>query len=211
MTTGALTGMTTSNVTTSGGNLRGDIAPAVTNIPFPVKMVSFTGKNNGSTNELNWITATEQNNKDFTIERSEDLRSWSVIGTQLSKAVNGNSSERLSYAYTDKAPHAGMEYYRLKQTDRDGKVTYSTYIAVNSNAGVNVKIYPNPASGTINVSGVAKDNTIRITDVTGKVVIEQKVESNLATINLGSLSTNMYMLQVVENGKIVLTQKIVKK
>lgn len=211
MTTGALTGMTASNVTTSGGNLRGDIAPAATNIPFPVKMVSFTGKNNGSTNELNWITATEQNNKDFTIERSEDLRSWSVIGTQLSKAVNGNSSERLSYAYTDKAPHAGMEYYRLKQTDRDGKVTYSTYIAVNSNAGANVKIYPNPASGTINISGVAKDNTIRITDVIGKVVIEQKAESNLATINLGSLSTNMYMLQVVENGKIVLTQKIVKK
>jgi hypothetical protein len=211
MTTGALTGMTMSNVTTSGGNLRGDIAPAVTNIPFPITMVSFTGKNNGSANELNWITATEQNNKDFTIERSEDLHSWSAIGTELSKAVNGNSSERLSYSFADKAPHAGMEYYRLKQTDRDGKITYSKYVAIQSKTGAEVKIYPNPAYDKVTISGVTTGNTIRVADVTGKVVIEQKAEGNLATVNLGNLSTNMYILQVVENGKVVHSQKIVKK
>jgi hypothetical protein len=211
MTTGALTGMTMSNVTTSGGNLRGDIAPAATNIPFPIKMVSFTGRNNGTANELTWITATEQNNKDFSIERSEDLRNWNAIGSQLSKGQNGNSSEKLTYNFTDKSPSAGMEYYRLKQTDRDGKVTYSTYIAVNSNAGVNVKIYPNPATETINISGVTQGDIIRVADITGKVVLEQKAENSLAVINLGSLSNNMYFIQVVNNGNVVLTQKIVKK
>jgi hypothetical protein len=211
MTTGALTGMTTSNITTSGGNLRGDLAPAVTNIPFPVKLMSFNGRNNGTTNELTWITATEQNNKDFSIERSEDSKNWRAIGSQLSKAQNGNSNEKLTYTFTDKSPNAGMEYYRLKQTDRDGKVTYSTYISVNSNAGLNVKIYPNPATETINISGVTQGDVIRVADITGKVVLEQKAENNLAIINLGNLSTDMYFIQVVSNGNIVHTQKVIKK
>jgi hypothetical protein len=212
LTTGALSGMTLSNVSTSGGNLRGDLASAITNIPFPVKLMSFTGRNNGTTNELNWITATEQNNRAFSIERSEDLKNWHVIGSQLSKGQNGNSSEKLSYTFTDNLPNAGMEYYRLKQTDRDDKVTYSTYISVNSNTTViKVQVYPNPASGVINISGVAKDNIIRLTDITGKIVMEQKVESNIAAINLGTLSADMYLIQVVENGKIVHIQKVVKK
>jgi hypothetical protein len=211
MTTGALTGMTPSNITTSGGNLRGDLAPAVTNIPFPVKLINFSGRNNGTTNELTWVTATEQNNKDFSVERSENLKNWYAIGSQLSKGQNGNSSEKLSYNFTDKSPNAGMEYYRLKQTDRDGKVTYSTYISVNSNAGVNVKIYPNPTTGTINISGVTQGDVIRIADITGKVVLEQKAENNLATISLGSLSNDMYFIQVVNNGNIVHTQKVIKK
>ncbi|MFA6059913.1 MAG: T9SS type A sorting domain-containing protein [Taibaiella sp.] len=213
LTTGALTGMTTSNITTAGtpSNLRGDLASAITNIPFPVKLMSFTGRNNGTTNELNWITATEQNNKGFSIERSEDLKSWHAIGSQLSKAKNGNSSEKLSYSFADNAPKAGVEYYRLKQTDRDGKVTYSTYISVNSNAGVTVKVYPNPTTETINISGVTQGDIIRVADITGKVVLEQKAENNLATISLGSLSPNMYFIQVVNNGNIVHTQKVIKK
>lgn len=211
LTTGALTGMTTSNITTSGGNLRGDLASAITNIPFPVKLMSFTGRNNGATNELNWITATEQNNKGFSIERSEDLRSWHAIGAQLSKAQNGNSSEKLSYFFTDNAPNSGTEYYRLKQTDRDGKVTYSTYISVSSSVSATVKIYPNPATETINISGVTQGDVIRVADITGKVVLEQKAETNLATINLGSFSNDMYFIQVMNNGNIIHTQKVIKK
>jgi hypothetical protein len=211
LTTGALSGMTLSNISTAGGNLRGDLASAITNIPFPVKLMSFTGRNNGTTNELNWITATEQNNIGFSIERSEDLKNWYAIGSQLSKGQNGNSSEKLSYTFTDNSPNAGMEYYRLKQSDRDDKVTYSTYIMINSKAYVTVHVYPNPASGTIYISGVSKDNTIRLADITGKVILEQKAQNNITAINLGALYPNMYLIQVVENGKIVLTQKIVKK
>lgn len=211
LTTGALSGMTISNITTSGGNLRGDLAPAITNIPFPVKLMSFTGRNNGTTNELNWITATEQNNGGFSIERSEDLKSWYTIGSQLSKAQNGNSSEKLSYTFTDNTPNAGMEYYRLKQTDRDDKVTYSTYVTINSKANVTVQVYPNPASGVINISGISKGNIIRLADITGKVVLEQKAENNIAAINLGIFSANTYIIQIVESGKIVHTQKVIKK
>jgi hypothetical protein len=211
LTTGALTGMTASNIATSGGNLRGDLASAITPVPFPVKLMSFTGRNNGTTNELTWITATEQNNKGFSIERSEDSKNWHTIGSLLSKAQNGNSSEKLTYSFTDNAPNAGVEYYRLKQTDRDGKVTYSTSISVNSNAGVTVKIYPNPATETINISGVTQGDVIRVADITGKVVLVQKAENSLAIINLGSLSNDIYFIQVVNNGNIVHTQKVIKK
>lgn len=211
LTTGALSGMAVSNITTSGNNLRGDLAAAITNIPFPVKLMSFTGRNNGTKNELNWITATEQNISGFSIERSEDLKNWHTIGSQLSKAQHGNSSEKLSYTFTDHAPQPGTEYYRLKQADRDHKVTYSTYVAINSKADVTIQVYPNPAVGIVNISGISKGNIIHLVDISGKVVLEQKVENNIVAISLGTLSANMYFIQVVEDGKIVHTQGMLKK
>jgi hypothetical protein len=211
LTTGALSGLTMSNLTTSGGNLRGDLAPAVNATPLPVKLVSFTGKNVGASNELTWVTATEENNKGFAVERSEDQKSWSSIGNVNSKAVNGNSSERLTYSFTDNGSLANTEYYRLKQTDFDGKVIYSVAVAIQSkNAGTTVNIYPNPASESIKINGVTKGNTIRIADLSGKVVLTQTAQDKTSVISLSGLSKNMYFVQVVENGNVIYTGKVIK-
>src|SRR6185369_13902085 len=68
---------------------------------------------------LDWTTASEINNSYFTIERSLDGIAYEEIG-RVEGA--GNSTYDISYNYTDQSPSAHATiYYRLKQTDFDGK------------------------------------------------------------------------------------------
>lgn len=211
LTSGALTGMTLSNIGTTSGNLRGDLASAITNIPFPIKLVRFDGRNNGTTNELTWMTASEQNNKDFIIERSEDLKEWTAIGTVQSKAPGGNSQGNLYYSFTDPAPHTGMEYYRLKQSDLDGKVTYSAYIAVQSKAADVIRIYPNPATDYVYISGINKGNTIRLLDITGRQVIIQQANQSSVILNMQQMPSNTYILEVIADNRMIRSEQVIKK
>lgn len=50
--------------------------------------------------QLEWSTASEQNNEHFEIEVSDDASMWTVIGQMPSKAVDGNSSTTLNYTYS---------------------------------------------------------------------------------------------------------------
>ncbi|RYZ29234.1 MAG: T9SS type A sorting domain-containing protein, partial [Sphingobacteriales bacterium] len=211
LTSGALSTLAASNLTLSGGNLRGDIASTVTATPLGMSLLSFNGRNNGVANELSWSTAKEQNNKEFTVERSADQRDWSAIGTVATKAANGNSETKLNYNFSDNAAQAGVVYYRLKQTDRDGKTGYSSVVSIATGNGSNIVMFPNPADESMKISGVQTGNVIRISDITGKVVRSQKVEGNLATLDLSGLSPNMYIVEVSANGAALYTGKVIKK
>lgn len=212
LTTGALMGITQSNLAITGGNLRGDLASTLNITPLQIALLDFSGKNNGATNELSWSTATEQDSKGFTIERSEDQRSWTAIGFEASKSLHGTSSDKLSYSFTDKAPHSGMEYYRLQQADGSGKMTYSKVVSVMSaTTGTGINLYPNPAAQTVQLDGLTAGNIIRLYDFTGKTLRTVKAEGHSATISLSGLATNLYMIQVSDNGNILYTGKVSKK
>lgn len=104
------------------------------NTPLPIELVSFTGEVNGSSNILNWITATEINNDYFTIERSEDAINFNNIGTVDGA---GNSFIYKQYSLLDKKPYSTITYYRLNQIDFDGKTKTFDIIAVTRNGGDN--------------------------------------------------------------------------
>lgn len=76
---------------------------------------------------LKWATKSERNNDYFSIERSEDGKIFETI-----KQINGagNSNKKLYYDFTDYYPARGTNYYRLKQTDYDGKFEYSKVIII---------------------------------------------------------------------------------
>ena len=75
--------------------------------------------------QLEWVTATEINNDFFTLERSQDGKSFEEIGKVKGA---GNSSQILNYNFTDEHPNSGVSYYRLKQTDYDGQYAYSDLV-----------------------------------------------------------------------------------
>lgn len=86
---------------------------------------------------LTWVTATETNNNYFTVERSYDAANWDVV-----RYVNGNgtSSTPIKYDTYDYAVKDGVVYYRLIQTDFDGKSVNSGVIYVNIETSKPVKI-----------------------------------------------------------------------
>lgn len=103
--------------------------PATPGSINPIELLTFTGKflpeEEGVL--LEWLTASELNNKYFEIQRSIDQISFVAIGT-IEGAMN--SQDTLRYSFLDIDPMGGQSFYRLKQVDLDGAHTYSAMIAV---------------------------------------------------------------------------------
>lgn len=117
-------------------------------VALPVKLLFFTAdQGKGKTALLQWATATETNNQYFEVQRSADAATWNAIG-QVPGAIN--SVEELNYNLTDNSPLPGVNYYRLKQVDVDGNVSYSDIAELNftqdngEDAAASLTLYPNP-------------------------------------------------------------------
>lgn len=117
---------------------------------LPIELTSFIGKHEDDVVRLNWQTVSEINNDYFTIERSSDAKNWKVLEFI---AGAGNSSSVIDYATIDANPLKNQSYYRLKQTDFDGKYSYSKTIALNNNI--------NESSIIINYNSQIKQLTVK--------------------------------------------------
>ncbi len=211
LSTGALSGISLSNIAITGGNLRGDLAAAITNIPFPVKLMSFTGNRTGSVNQLNWSTAMEQNFKGFVIERSADGLTWTTIGYTGSLAPDGYSNNKLDYTYTDRAPLSGDNYYRLKQMDKDDQYSYTHIVMLSNHMNGNDDVYPNPATDIVYLKGIKAQDVIRLTDLTGKILQQNTATIPVMQLSLSGYAKGLYFVQVITGGHIQRTFKISKK
>ena len=203
----------------TGSNLVDDIVVSASTTT-PVKLISFTGKAKGNANILQWQTATETNNEGFVLQRSANGLQFSNLAFVPTKAANGNSSLTLSYNFTDNNPYAAITYYRLQQKDNDGKYNYTNIVAIKgtSNSEVVVThVFPNPAKDRLQVtiqSPTTQTVTMLLTDLSGKVVLQQKTTllngNNNTFINIASISSGVYMLKVVcNNGCVSAVEKVV--
>lgn len=119
------------------------------NFTLPVNLLHFkAGEANTGTVTLSWRTAMENNNDHFTIERSTDGILYSVIATLPGK---GDHNLPTDYSYIDHTPEQGNNFYRLSQTDRDGKLAMLgvRQVAIER---IMLRMGPNPAAQYIDVS-----------------------------------------------------------
>lgn len=113
-------------------------------ILLPVDLVSFDVNRVGDMVYVTWITSTEIENNYFDIERSVDAINFEQVGREYSK---GNSSSKKIYTYKYLRPPVGLVYYRLKQVDYSGKITYSPIKSISlleEIKGFDFNIFPNP-------------------------------------------------------------------
>ena len=171
--------------------------------PLPVTLLYFTAHKQGkSSSLLNWKTSQEINSARFDVERSGDATFFSKIG---SVQAAGNSSVPTVYSFTDNNPAKGMNYYRLKQVDADGRFIYTparlvTFDELNA---ATVKYYPNPTNGmlTIELSSANGNEArvINITNASGAVVYQLKIGSSAGTkmqIDLSRYAKGTYFIQL---------------
>ena len=131
-----------------------------TSAPLPVTWYYFDGYHKNGVNILEWQTATEINNIGFDVERSLDGKTFEKIGWV---GGHGTSNQNHQYTFTDSSPKVGWNYYRLKQTDYDGRFEYSRLIPIYVNEIEDIQIYPNPLRDHIYLSRVNKDAIIEVT------------------------------------------------
>jgi parallel beta-helix repeat protein len=166
-------------------------------IALPVSLLQFSAAwENDRQVMLYWKTAAEVNNAFFEMEHAVDGVSWKTIGRVMGKGDGVNIS---TYQLLHDAPVPGINYYRLKQVDRNGAFTYSTVVTATRNPKSTVKIYPNPAFEQITVTG--PQNTDKVTilngqggDVSGNTVI-QKLNGSLQ-IDISRLPQGAYFVKI---------------
>ncbi len=168
------------------------------------ELTSFSAIKQSNQVNLNWLTASEKSNDNFSIERSKDGKNFAAIG-QIKGALNSTVSKE--YAFMDVSPLKGINYYRLKSTEVSGKATYSHVVSV-SLLDKNNKtfVYPNPVAQSalrLEHEAIADgDLSIRIMDITGRIVQSEKRAvvngSNLISLDVNQLSSGQYLIAVDE-------------
>jgi len=171
--------------------------------PLPIELLSFDVSCQNQKVILTWSAATQIQNDYFSIERTTDGINYETIGKIKG---GGTTSERKNYSFTDDRPINGVGYYRLKQTDVNGKENTYTNVAItceSNNEGI--KIYPNPNAGTFVLEGARLYSDINIYDLTGRNVFEKKQVFSKEEIILDHLHDGIYYLKVKDtNGQTIL-------
>ena len=199
------------------------------NGPLPVELLFFKAICEKEAVNLYWATASETNNDFFTIERAIEengiLESWVVVGI-----IDGAGTINMlkNYNFIDKDidlanQSSQVYYYRLKQTDFDGKYQYSNIITVkcDSDNMPEITVFPNPVSDSqffVFVNGVQKNNNIEITitDIAGKKVFSDNYLNTANSCLLPvktkeELKAGIYFVIVqTENSKKMVSKLIVK-
>jgi hypothetical protein len=166
---------------------------------LPVTLVSFTATEQNGVVTLLWKTENEINFSHYEVERSSNVNAFSEV---LSKVARNQGSESL-YSGTDLPNATGVFYYRLKMVDKDGKIAYSNIVSVKIKSTLSITLSPNPVRDRMIVNGLAVGSTVRIVDVSGKLVITIVATSSTnQTIDIPKLQSGMYMLQVLKDNSM---------
>lgn len=177
-----------------------------TQTTLPVKFISFTGSQQDNDVLLKWSTAQEIGSDRFIVERNTG-NNWEPIGTI---AAVGTTDWRTDYSFKDVNPARTTLLYRLKQTDFDGRYTYSPVVRIsNKTEKVELVSYPNPFAEHVNVSVYSKSDqpvTTSITDAAGKRVMsaERRLyrgNNNFSMTGLDKLSPGIYFITITDEEK----------
>jgi hypothetical protein len=162
--------------------------------PLPVKLMSFDIQNESGVAVLSWKTASEMNSDQFIIQHSSDGKLWADIESMQAK---GESTVNVQYQYVHVNPSAGQNLYRLKMLDKDGTFAYSQIRAIKIEGGNSVSVFPNPTTGTLNISEAAqvKIAKLEIFNTTGQLVAA-KTEAKNNVMNLSGLPSGTYILVI---------------
>nr|WP_295926407.1 T9SS type A sorting domain-containing protein [uncultured Dyadobacter sp.] len=177
---------------------------AVTNpdSPLPVTLARFDAVKEGSTALLSWSTTEETNSDRFEVERSINGKTWQKIGTVM---ASGESKIWTDYRFADEQPVTSEEnLYRLKMIDRaapgaalpeDGAVAYSRIRSLKFDGEASPVVFPNPASDKLFVQDFARVSSLRMMDVSGKVVYQSGTMKTDA-INVDKLAAGVHLVEI---------------
>lgn len=182
--------------------------------PLPIELATFSATLVNKQVDVKWTTQAEINNHYFTIERSADNVTFSELG-RVDGA--GNTTTTQNYSFTDFHPLTGVSYYRLKQTDYDGKCAYFPVSVIRNIRKGTFLVYPNPSTSQVVHLNYGDDQlkyfTITVQDITGRIIpstIEPEENGNMRLIIDEAYIRRGEMLLIVgQDGHESIQQKLI--
>jgi hypothetical protein len=159
------------------------------------------------------------NNDYFTVEKTKDGFTFENVGIVDGA---GNSTSIIMYSFWDSLPYDGVSYYRLQQTDFNGKSTYSHLNAVDFDvpSDFDFNVYPNPSTGDFSITlkaNLGNEVLVYVYDVLGKeayskVLITEVKGENVYSINQeGTLAPGVYMVTATSDDAVLNKKLIISK
>lgn len=188
------------------------------NAPLPVELLSFNYVIKEKDVILKWITASEENNFGFEIERNSYTENiWTKIGFVEGK---GTIKSQTNYEFADRKPDIGKYRYRLKQIDFNGNYQY---FILNSLVEIQLpdkfeleQNYPNPFNNYTIISLICpidENVKIKVYDITGREILTVidsylKQGSYNFKLNTDNLTSGIYFYTLTA-GNTVITKRMV--
>lgn len=185
-------------------------------VALPVELTLFEARViDNEEVELDWRTALEIDAEEFIVQRSGDGRDFETIGKVEAQG------EPSSYEFTDENPLSGISYYRLKQTETNGRFTYSDIrqVEIESKEIKFIRLSPNPATNTSYVGFTGHSEMparIKVVSLQGMVHRTETVfvsqGYNRFPLDVSRLSAGYYIVLLEsENGKVIAQEKLMKQ
>ena len=185
----------TENYTSAAGAITEGVQQSFDLSVLPVKLVSFTAKIASDKNILlNWATSSEINTSHFEIEHSLNSNIFSYKGS-----VKSSLPHNSGYSFKHLNPSQGINYYRLKLVDKDGKFSYSDIQSVELNSCTNsISVYPNPSTDyiLITTSNIASNFQYTVSSLMGGVVKSGVASNSLVKVDVSDLSKGIYLIAI---------------
>lgn len=183
------------------------------NAPLPVSLILFDAECKDEHTVLNWSTASEQNNKEFTIYASQNGDDYEPVGTVQGY---GNSSQQIDYSFVDQ--NRGDAFYKLIQTDMNGEVDVLSTIKSTCETKGDVSVYPNPSQGepltVLFNTNFGNNVTIELFDASGRLVDVKSYnldgDGMSVIVDTESLQRGVYLMAIRSDYKHVNKKIIVE-
>jgi hypothetical protein len=178
-------------------------------VVLPVQFSSLTVKAVEETVSIDWTTASESNNALFTVERSTD---GAVFDEVSSVPGAGESSAPIDYQVVDEQPLEGISYYRLMQTDFNGKTTYSDIKTVRFGGWGSLHVYHQSDDNLLVVENLPEDlQSCELMTATSQL-LDISAEQNGQTMKFetSTLSAGVYLIRIrTRSGRQVVKKAVV--
>jgi hypothetical protein len=163
---------------------------------LPLRFISFSGSMVQNDALLTWRTDNEVNTSHFDVEFSSNGLQFVQVGRI--KAVNAWGVN--DYSFKHQAPIGNDLYYRLKQTDMDGKFVYSSIVRIRRISTTEMLLSPNPtqSSAVLFFGSPAEKTTLRMFSNTGQLVLQQQINEGAQQhrIDVSILTPGVYTIQL---------------
>ncbi|MEM6879354.1 MAG: T9SS type A sorting domain-containing protein [Bacteroidota bacterium] len=197
------------------GSLNYFIPDGTCGMILPVELEFFSAQTRAPSQmvALNWATAAEENADYFALERSTDGGRNFYPVTQIPSA--GYSTERKAYAWSDRSPAVGTNYYRLLQYDFDGSFTtygpvFADFEARNQSE---LTFYPSPTAGLLYLT--AQDKPVReleIWSLQGQLVRSLSLANTTRqAISIYDLRPGVYQFLIYDDRRNLLSSQLITK
>ncbi len=168
---------------------------------LPLTLVQFEVKANANDAVVHWRTANETNLRFYEVQFSVDGKKINTLTIQSPAA--GANEKNYVFTHFNASTVASKLYYRLKVTEKNGDVSYSSIALIRfDNKGLLITdVYPNPTKSFIQVvatNASGKAIRLRIIDLQGKTLLAKEITgSGSNTIDLHNLTNGVYIMEAL--------------